>query len=339
MKRSTDRFLTTHVGSLIRPTRISDFVQARASGQTIDNDIFERELRSEVAAVVRRQTEAGVDMVSDGEFSKPSWLGYVRERVSGFEARELPRRIPGFLGAERDGRFVKFYDASPMNRPFPSLVCVGPIAYTAEGRAAVQRDVDNLKAAAKNVDVVDAFLPVVAPCSIGVDYFNEYYKSDEEFLFAVADALHEEYKTIVDGGLLVQIDDAILTNLYDQVRAEGKDYRKWVAMNVAALNHALRGIPEDRVRYHLCWGSWPGPHTSDVPLEDIVDLLLQGESAGLRDRRGQSKARTRVGGVGTSQAAGGQDSDAGCDQPCHQPRGASAGRGGTHPPLRARRGS
>jgi 5-methyltetrahydropteroyltriglutamate--homocysteine methyltransferase len=148
------------------------------------------------------------------------------------------------------------------------------VAYTDAGRAAIQRDIANLRAALSGVRVEGAFLPVVAPCSMAVDYANEYYKSEEEFLFAVADALHEEYKTIVDSGLIVQVDDAILTNLYDQVRSEGRDYRRWVAMNIEALNHGLRGIPEDRVRYHLCWGSWPGPHTSDVPLRDIVDLLI-----------------------------------------------------------------
>jgi 5-methyltetrahydropteroyltriglutamate--homocysteine methyltransferase len=116
---------------------------------------------------------------------------------------------------------------------------------------------------------------VVAPCSIAVNYANEYYKSEEEFLFAVAEAQHEEYKIITDAGLLVQVDDAILANLHDSVVASGRDYRSWVQLNIEALNHALRGIPEDRVRYHLCWGSWPGPHTNDVPLAEIVDLLLK----------------------------------------------------------------
>jgi 5-methyltetrahydropteroyltriglutamate--homocysteine methyltransferase len=186
------------------------------------------------------------------------------------------------MGSDREGRFAEFYDLfgaglgggqrpETVQRP----ICVGPIAYTDTGRAAMQRDVDNFKAALQNVEVEESFLPVVAPCSIGVDYGNEFYRSDEEFLFAVADALHEEYQTIVDAGLIVQVDDAIMANLYDQVRAEGKDYRSWVAMNIEALNHGLRGIPEDRVRYHLCWGSWPGPHMSDVPLRDIVDLLLR----------------------------------------------------------------
>jgi 5-methyltetrahydropteroyltriglutamate--homocysteine methyltransferase len=183
-----------------------------------------------------------------------------------------------FLGNEREGRFRDFYDESitfaKRGDPFPHMVCVGPVKYTDAGRAAMARDIANLKNALQGVKVEEAFLPVVAPCSMGIGYSNEYYKSDEEFLAAVADALYEEYKAITDAGLLVQVDDAILTNLYDQVRADGKDYRRWVAMNIEALNHGLRGIPEDRVRYHLCWGSWPGPHTSDVPLRDIADLLV-----------------------------------------------------------------
>jgi 5-methyltetrahydropteroyltriglutamate--homocysteine methyltransferase len=182
------------------------------------------------------------------------------------------------MGQDREGRFAEFYDQTTTGIPRGDTtqrpICVGPITYTDTGRAAIQRDVANFKAALQSVSVEEAFLPVVAPCSIGVDYGNAYYSSEEAFLFAVADALHEEYQTIVDAGLIVQVDDAILTNLYDQVRAEGRDYRSWVQLNIEALNHGLRGIPEERVRYHLCWGSWPGPHMSDVPLRDIVDLLL-----------------------------------------------------------------
>jgi len=159
--------------------------------------------------------------------------------------------------------------------PARRWLCTGPISYTDEGRAAMQRDVRNLAHALQGLKVEEAFLPVAAPCSIAPSYSNAYYKSEEEFLFALADAQHEEYKIIVDAGLLVQIDDAILANLHDAVVDSGRDYRKWVQMNVDALNHALRGIPEDRVRYHLCWGSWVGPHMSDVPLEEMVDLLLK----------------------------------------------------------------
>jgi 5-methyltetrahydropteroyltriglutamate--homocysteine methyltransferase len=282
MKRSTGRFLTTHVGSLIRPPEIQEYQRALAAGEPVDQQAFDATLRAEVADVVRRQAEAGIDVISDGEFGKSSWTGYVFQRMSGFENRAFPRRAVGFMGADREGRFREFYDLYGAGlgggmRPETSQrpICVAPITYTDAGRAAMQRDVDNFKAALGNVQVEEPFLPVVAPCSIGVDYGNEYYKSDEEFLFAVAEAMREEYRIIVDAGLILQVDDAILTNLYDQVLAEGKDYRSFVAMNVEALNHALRGIPEDRVRYHLCWGSWPGPHMSDVPLADIVDLLLR----------------------------------------------------------------
>jgi 5-methyltetrahydropteroyltriglutamate--homocysteine methyltransferase len=278
VKRSTERFLTTHVGSLIRPPEIQTFQQALVAGESIDQQAFEAALRTDVAEVVRRQAETGIDVISDGEFGKSGWTGYVFRRLSGFESRTVPRRPIGFMGREREERFVEFYDETatffPRGGTAQRPICVGPISYTDEGRAAMRRDVENFKAALQSVQVEEAFLPVVAPCSIGVDYGNEYYKSDEEFLFAVAEALHEEYTIIVDAGLIVQVDDAIMTNLYDQVVSEGKDYRRWVAMNIEALNHGLRGIPEDRVRYHLCWGSWPGPHTSDVPLRDIVDLLL-----------------------------------------------------------------
>lgn len=277
MKQSTERFLTTHVGSMIRPPKIAEYFRAEAAKEPVDTPAFEAELSTAVAEVVQKQAACGVDVVSDGEFGKSSWL-YLQKRVSGVEIRMSPRRSPGFLGTEREERFAEFYDANaPLDKrgqPFPRLVCMGPIKHTDAGRAEMQRDIGNFKAALAHVKVEEAFLPVVAPCSLWADYENEYYKSEEEFLFAVADALHEEYKAITDAGLLVQVDDAILTNLYDQVRSQGRDYRKWVEMNIAALNHGLRGIPEERVRYHLCWGSWPGPHTSDVPLRDIVDLLL-----------------------------------------------------------------
>jgi len=139
----------------------------------------------------------------------------------------------------------------------------------------MQRDVNNFLSALQDVRVEGAFMPVVAPTSISVDHKNEYYGSHEEYLAALADALHEEYGTITDAGLIVQLDDAILTHFYDRMQAEGIDYRKWVAQQVEVINHALRGIPEEQVRYHVCWGSWPGPHTSDVPLREIADLILK----------------------------------------------------------------
>lgn len=281
MQRSTDRILTTHVGSLIRPESVLSYSTAIAAGEAVDTAAYEETLTQEVENVVRDQTAHGIDVVSDGEFGKASWTGYSFNRLTGFELRDDPDFMK-FIGRERT-RFHEFYEQSftamrSSNAASRFIakqwVCVGPITYTDEGRAAMRRDVRNLAAAVRSQPVKDAFLPVVAPCSIAPSYANEYYASEEEFLFALADAQHEEYQIIVDSGLLLQVDDAILANLHDAVVDSGRDYREWVELNVAALNRALRGIPENRVRYHLCWGSWPGPHTSDVPLTELVDLLL-----------------------------------------------------------------
>jgi 5-methyltetrahydropteroyltriglutamate--homocysteine methyltransferase len=262
---------------MIRPARIQEYNRKIAAGEPYDVAQYEADLKADVAQVVKDQAATGVDVISDGEFGKPGWL-YITTRLTGFEMREAPPAKVGIRGWDAEGRFKEFYEqsmpAGGAGRARQS-VCVGPVAYTDEGRHQMQRDVANFKAALANVNVVEGFLPVVAPCSISVNYKNEYYKSDEEFLFAVADALHEEYKIITDAGLLVQADDAILANLYDPIVDAGIDYRSWVDMNLRALNHALQGIPEDMVRYHLCWGSWPGPHTTDVPLADIVDLILK----------------------------------------------------------------
>jgi 5-methyltetrahydropteroyltriglutamate--homocysteine methyltransferase len=281
MHRSTDRILTTHVGSLIRPKNILAYSSAIASGVAVDTAAYEDTLSREVTTVVRDQAAHGIDVVSDGEFGKASWTGYSFNRLTGFVLRDDPDFMK-FIGRERV-RFRQFYEDSfaahrmrtaASNFVVKQWVCTGPIAYTDEGRAAMRRDAQNLAAAVRDQSVEDAFLPVAAPCSIAPSYANAYYDSEEDFLFALADAQHEEYEIIVDSGLLLQVDDAILANLHDAVVDSGRDYREWVELNVAALNRALRGIPEDRVRYHLCWGSWPGPHTSDVPLTELVDLLL-----------------------------------------------------------------
>ena len=280
MKRSADRILTSHVGSLMRPESIRDYSTAITAGDPIDVEAYEATLRAEVRTVVRQQAEHGVDVVSDGEFGKSGWTSYSFDRLTGFSLRDDPD-VTKFLGNDRV-RFKGYYDdtLSPLvqslRRSATAMqwLCTGPIAYTDKGRADMRRDAQNLKAALSGVEVLEAFLPVVAPCSIAVSYANDFYKSEEEFLFALADAQHEEYQIIVDAGLLVQVDDAILANLHDVVVDSGRDYRKWVQLNIEALNHALRGIPEERVRYHLCWGSWTGPHTTDVPLTELVDLLL-----------------------------------------------------------------
>jgi 5-methyltetrahydropteroyltriglutamate--homocysteine methyltransferase len=279
MKRSTSRILTTHVGSLIRPDALQDFLRARQSGKPYDEAAYQQCLASSVAEVVRHQADAGIDVVSDGEFGKSiSWSQYVLERLSGFERRPIKSGGNPFArGADRT-RFAEFYaelDARETPATVSESICVGPIKYT--GQAALQRDIDNFKAALKGAKVEEGFLPVAAPASVIPDRKNEHYKSDEECLQAIAEAMRTEYRMIVDAGFILQLDDARTAVTYDRMVPPGAfvDYRKWVAMHVELLNHALDGIPEDRVRYHICWGSWPGPHTTDVPLKDIVDLILQ----------------------------------------------------------------
>jgi 5-methyltetrahydropteroyltriglutamate--homocysteine methyltransferase len=267
MQRSTDRMLTTFVGSLIRPPEVLALDPER--GETTRTAT----LRRAVAYVVRQQVAVGLDVVSDGEFGKSSWFTYIMDRLGGYEVREVPMPEIGYIGLD-ELRYADFYQSVRMSsRGTRRHVCVGPITYI--GKPAMRRDVDNFLAALDRVSVAGAFLPVVAPTSISVDHTNEYYASHEEYLYAVAEALHEEYATITDAGLIVQLDDAILTHFWDRMLREGTDYRKWVAQQVEVINHALRGIPPEQVRYHVCWGSWPGPHTSDVPLRDIADLILK----------------------------------------------------------------
>jgi 5-methyltetrahydropteroyltriglutamate--homocysteine methyltransferase len=278
MKRSTERILTTHVGSLIRPEPLKDFLRLKQAGKPFDQAAYEKCVREGVAEVVRRQSQAGVDVVSDGEFGKSiSWSQYVLERLSGFERRPVkPGANPFQRGADRE-RFSEFYaelDAREAIATQTDSVCVGPITYT--GQAELKRDIDNLKAALIGAKVEEAFLPVAAPASVIPDRKNEYYKTDEECLLAIGEAMRTEYKMIVDSGFLLQLDDARAAVTYDRMvpPASFADYRKWVAMHMEVLNHAIAGLPPERIRYHVCWGSWPGPHVTDVPLKDIVDLIL-----------------------------------------------------------------
>jgi 5-methyltetrahydropteroyltriglutamate--homocysteine methyltransferase len=279
MKTSTDRILTTHVGSLIRPPALQEIMRAKQGGQSYDQAAYETCLKQSVADVVGGQAEVGVDVVSDGEFGKAiSWNQYVVERLSGFELRSIPPGYrPGTPGADRT-RFKEFYAELDVREPMANakmVACVGPVKYI--GQDILRRDIDNFKAALKGAKVEEAFMPVVAPSSVLPDRKDEYYKGEEEWLDAVTAAMRTEYRTIVDAGFILQIDDARAATAYDRMVPPGtfEEYRRWLAKFVESLNRALEGIPEDRVRYHVCWGSWPGPHVSDVALKDIVDLILK----------------------------------------------------------------
>ncbi len=284
MKRSTNRILTTHVGSLIRPPQLLALVRARQGGDAENQQAYEQCLRGSVAEVVGLQAQTGIDIVNDGEFGKStSWSLYALKRLSGFELRPFQSGADAFArGADRQ-RFPEFYaelEGRSTDRTWSKVtvedaVCVGPIQYT--GGQELQRDIDNLKAGLSGVQVEEAFLPVAAPSSAIPDRKNEYYRNDEELVIALAEALRTEYRTIASSGILLQVDDARAAVTYDRMvpPASFDDYYRWLGRHVEVLNHALEGIPEDRIRYHVCWGSWPGPHTSDVPLKKIVDLILK----------------------------------------------------------------
>jgi 5-methyltetrahydropteroyltriglutamate--homocysteine methyltransferase len=225
---------------------------------------------------VKRQAEIGIDIVNDGEFGKTHWYRYVIERFSGIESRPIASNQTYFIGKDRE-RFREFYSEYDKDIPRAKLewAATGAVSYSDMSRLA--RDIDNLKAALVKVDVASGFLPVVAPASLVPELKDAFYGSEEKFVYALAEALREEYKAITDSGLIVQIDDAWLPAMYERMVPPGtpQDFRRWAAMCIDALNYALRGIPERLTRYHICWGSWNGPHTADLPLKDFVDLVLR----------------------------------------------------------------
>ncbi len=287
---TTVEITTTHVGSLVRPDDLIAYLRRIDAGEEIDQAAFDECLTRSVREVVRRQREAGVDVVSDGEFGKSAWNNYVHRRLGGFELRsgehiqmsDVEERAEhgAALVATDWTRFPEFYDEyfakeQEYETPDGVWVCTGPIAYT--GQAAIGRDIANLKAAMEAEGVPDGFLPVVAPASCFPQLIDEHYGSEQAALMAVAEALHEEYQAIVDAGLSVQVDDAFIPYMYDVLVPPGTmdDYLAWAGPRIAAVNHALEGIPPERVRYHVCWGSWNGPHTNDIALRDVLPLVLQ----------------------------------------------------------------
>jgi 5-methyltetrahydropteroyltriglutamate--homocysteine methyltransferase len=279
MKRSTDRILTTHVGSLVRPPGLVELMRAKENGQAYDQQELAARVRSSVQEVVQKQVETRVDIISDGEYGKPSFSGYVNERLSGFERRPHDPNESPLLNWGRDRQlfreFYEEYDRATGSASGYPVVCTGPIAY--QGQAAVQSDIATFKAALAGVNPAEAFIPAVAPGTIELQRRNTYYPTDEAYLFAIAEAMREEYRAIVDAGFVLQLDDPRVVTQYGMPDPAPSiaDYRKFAELRVEAINHALAGIPSDRVRYHLCWGSWHGPHVTDVPLKDIVDIVLR----------------------------------------------------------------
>lgn len=288
-----DRIRVTHVGSLARPAELQAYLRAQENGEPYDERAFRECLRRSVADVVRQQKETGIDFVSDGEFGKTqTWAWYIRDRLSGFEERPLPPsdlvgpKDPSRMGEDRR-RYADFYADYFRRHPVAEgvrehglQVCVGPITYA--GQDAIQRDIEDLKGAMAAAGVERGFLPLVAPSSAVPIRVDEHYDSEEEFVFALADALNVEYRAVADAGLVLQVDDAYMATMYDTLVPPGtmRDYRAWAELRVEALNRALDGVPAERTRYHVCWGSWNGPHSTDVPLREIVDLILRVRAGG-----------------------------------------------------------
>jgi 5-methyltetrahydropteroyltriglutamate--homocysteine methyltransferase len=289
MKRSSNRILTTHVGSLPRPDELDDALETRDSNE----QGYQAQLKESVAKVVRQQVDVGVDVVNDGEFGKSSWTGYVSERLGGYEARPIPPNQPPFLAGGDRTDFAEFYAeatrkgtlwyhadgrlrASNTARPAPTQqVATQPITYV--GQAIIQRDIDNFKAALQGVNVEEAFMPVAAPASVEPQRKNDYYASEEEYVYALAEAMKVEYDAIANAGFVLQIDDAFICALWDRMlpNIDLQTYIAYCNLRVEALNHALRDIPEDQIRYHICWGSWHGPHSTDIAMRDLAPLMLK----------------------------------------------------------------
>ena len=281
MKRSTRRILTTHTGSLPRPPEILETMRVKEAGKPYDAKAFEAALTRTVADIVRQQSEAGIDVVNDGECSKPSFMGYVGERLEGFEVR-APKGAAASAGPiDPDGRdatlFPDYYKLVLANSPFANAVrvaprvCTGPIRYI--GQEKVQRDIANLKRALAGLNVEEAFLPASGPVP---SLPNEYYKTEEEYQEAYANAMREEYQAILDAGLLLQIDYPRLVSSWDSRKGLGlTEYRKWAEGRVEVVNHALRGLPEERIRFHTCYGVNFGPRVSDLQLGDVIDVLFR----------------------------------------------------------------
>jgi 5-methyltetrahydropteroyltriglutamate--homocysteine methyltransferase len=268
---------------------VVDILQAKEDGAPFTPEQA-AVIRKTVAEGVRMQHETGIDIPGDGEYSKTGFSGYVTDRLSGFEYRtDLPGRGGGTTRSRDRTRFAEAYSEIEAPRstatsesgrttsaPFRGYaMCTGPISY--RGEAAVQFDIDNFRAALQGLQFEEPFIPAIAPATVELQRANHYYKTEEEYLFAIADAMKTEYKMIVDAGFVLQIDDPRIVTEWDSMdpAPTAEEYRKFAAVRIEALNHALAGLPEDRIRYHLCWGSWHGPHTTDAPLKEIANVILQ----------------------------------------------------------------
>jgi 5-methyltetrahydropteroyltriglutamate--homocysteine methyltransferase len=275
IQQNTDRIQTTHIGSLPRPHKLLDILKRKFSGETIDEKEFDRVLSQSVMETVRKQKDCGIDIVTDGEFSKPGFFTYIQERLEGFEARKDQKLVIFQKEIEAFPEYYAEYFKQAMLGgaivPITPVVCVGPVKY--RGEKAVQRDIANVKAAAKAAGIPDhhVFLPATAPSGVGV---NEYYKTDEEYFHALAVELGKEYKAITDSGILVQIDDPFLPDIFVEPGLDEKQMTRRARIYAEACNQALKGIPREKVRFHTCYGINEGPRLYEASLAQIIEYVL-----------------------------------------------------------------
>jgi 5-methyltetrahydropteroyltriglutamate--homocysteine methyltransferase len=275
MSRDGDRILTTHVGSLPRPADLHAMSLARRKGDAVDETQYRNTVRRAVSDIVRKQAELGIDIVSDGEMSKPSFITYINERLGGFSVDTAERNQSPWAGSREVRAFPDYYapQLANVHTRHTHFVCTAAIAY--RGHDQLKTDLANLRSAVDQVTAADAFVPATSVSSIEDWNRNAFYKSDEEYLFALADAMREEYRAIVDAGFLLQVDEPRLVTYYlTHPDKSIEECRRWVALRIEAINHALRGIPRERVRFHTCYGINFGPRVHDIEVKHILDLLL-----------------------------------------------------------------
>jgi 5-methyltetrahydropteroyltriglutamate--homocysteine methyltransferase len=283
MKLSTDRILTTHVGSLPRPDGLFEMTLAKMDGKAVDEKAYAERVRRAVEDSIKQQVGAGLDVVSDGEMGKPSFITYAAQRLDGLEKREGVRPNP-FSNTRETRDFPEYYQSAvaeqvSARRRRALMVCAGPISY--KGHEQLKAELDLLKFALQGVNATEAFVPAIAPSNIETTTPNEYYKTEEEYVFAIAQAMREEYQAIVQAGFLLQIDDPFLITYYiTRPDLSVADCRKWAELRVEALNAAIAGIPADRIRFHTCYSINMGPRVHDMQLRDIIDIILKVRAGG-----------------------------------------------------------
>ncbi len=336
MRRSTDRFLTTHTGSLPRPDDLVRMMYAKEEGVPVDAAALSQRVAAAVDEVLRKQAAAGVDVINDGEMSKPSYATYIKDRLSGFGGAGNTFVYQDLVDFPNLAKRV-FGDPGRSRRKTPA--CNGPIGV--HDPQAAQADVDHLKTALTSVAGREAFLTAASPGVISLFFRNEHYPTEEAYLFAIADAMRQEYETIARAGIILQIDcpDLGMGRHIQYADLSLAEWRKKARLHVEALNHAVADVPPEQLRLHLCWGNYEGPHHCDVPLADVIDYRLPCATERHRARGGQPAPRARVEALRDHEAARRQAAHSGCDRIEVELHRASRAHRSTHRPLRAARGT